>query len=199
MSARKKEINDLAGCQRALCQGNCAPNHYWDTTDQRAGQDRALRADGARGQDLRHRLVEVVLPHRSRPLGQRLQARRREADLSVLRAVEEAGAEDLQRPQGLRLAVADARAPGQSGRRREGGPRPSRSDVHHLPLGPQARTRRAGVQEGRLLRPDDRRLRLARRADEDQAAQSEDEQRLSARSARRSAAWRSSTRSCAST
>jgi predicted TIM-barrel fold metal-dependent hydrolase len=32
MSARKKEINDLAGCQRALCQGNCAPNHYWDTT-----------------------------------------------------------------------------------------------------------------------------------------------------------------------
>ncbi len=30
MSARKKEINELAGCQRALCQGNCAPNHYWD-------------------------------------------------------------------------------------------------------------------------------------------------------------------------
>lgn len=30
MSARKKELNDLAGCQRALCQGNCAPNHYWD-------------------------------------------------------------------------------------------------------------------------------------------------------------------------
>ncbi|HXG10949.1 MAG TPA: amidohydrolase family protein [Gemmataceae bacterium] len=31
MAQRKKEINDLAGCQRALCQGNCAPNHYWDT------------------------------------------------------------------------------------------------------------------------------------------------------------------------
>ncbi len=30
MSQRKKEINDLAGCQRALCQGNCAPNHYWN-------------------------------------------------------------------------------------------------------------------------------------------------------------------------
>jgi predicted TIM-barrel fold metal-dependent hydrolase len=30
MAARKKEINDLAGSQRALCQGNCAPNHYWD-------------------------------------------------------------------------------------------------------------------------------------------------------------------------
>jgi predicted TIM-barrel fold metal-dependent hydrolase len=33
MSQRKKEINDLAGCQRALCQGNCAPNHYWNRTD----------------------------------------------------------------------------------------------------------------------------------------------------------------------
>jgi predicted TIM-barrel fold metal-dependent hydrolase len=30
MSMRKKEINELAGSQRALCQGNCAPNHYWD-------------------------------------------------------------------------------------------------------------------------------------------------------------------------
>ena len=92
MSARKKELNDLAGCQRALCQGNCAPNHYWDKNDQHAGPDRAVRADGARGQDLRHRLVEVVLPHRSGPLGQRLQARRREADLSVLRAVAKSSA-----------------------------------------------------------------------------------------------------------
>jgi hypothetical protein len=30
MAKAKKEINDLAGSQRALCQGNCAPNHYWD-------------------------------------------------------------------------------------------------------------------------------------------------------------------------
>lgn len=30
MSMRKKDINEMAGCQRALCQGNCAPNHYWD-------------------------------------------------------------------------------------------------------------------------------------------------------------------------
>ncbi len=30
MAARRKELNDLAGSQRALCQGNCAPNHYWD-------------------------------------------------------------------------------------------------------------------------------------------------------------------------
>ena len=30
MSRRKNELNELAGCRRALCQGNCAPNHYWD-------------------------------------------------------------------------------------------------------------------------------------------------------------------------
>ncbi|MBI2423895.1 MAG: amidohydrolase [Candidatus Hydrogenedentes bacterium] len=30
MSQRKKEINDIAQSQRAVCQGNCAPNHYWD-------------------------------------------------------------------------------------------------------------------------------------------------------------------------
>lgn len=30
MSKAAKEINDLAGSQRALNQGNCAPNHYWN-------------------------------------------------------------------------------------------------------------------------------------------------------------------------
>jgi len=30
MSSRKNEINQLADSTRALCQGNCAPNHYWD-------------------------------------------------------------------------------------------------------------------------------------------------------------------------
>lgn len=30
MSERKKDINEMAGGQRALCQGNCAPNHYWN-------------------------------------------------------------------------------------------------------------------------------------------------------------------------
>jgi predicted TIM-barrel fold metal-dependent hydrolase len=30
MSMRKKDINEMAGSQRAWCQGNCAPNHYWD-------------------------------------------------------------------------------------------------------------------------------------------------------------------------
>ncbi|MBK5292022.1 MAG: amidohydrolase family protein [Acidobacteriia bacterium] len=30
MSTCKAELNALAGSQRALCQGNLAPNHYWD-------------------------------------------------------------------------------------------------------------------------------------------------------------------------
>jgi predicted TIM-barrel fold metal-dependent hydrolase len=30
MSRSRKRINDLAGSTRALCQGNLAPNHYWD-------------------------------------------------------------------------------------------------------------------------------------------------------------------------
>ena len=32
MSQAKNEINSLAGSTRALCQGNLAPNHYWDKT-----------------------------------------------------------------------------------------------------------------------------------------------------------------------
>ena len=32
MSKAAKEINTLAGSQRALAQGNLAPNHYWDKT-----------------------------------------------------------------------------------------------------------------------------------------------------------------------
>lgn len=30
MSQRKNELNELAGGKRVLCQGNCAPNHYWN-------------------------------------------------------------------------------------------------------------------------------------------------------------------------
>lgn len=32
MSKRKRDINDTAGSKRALCQGNVAPNHYWNKT-----------------------------------------------------------------------------------------------------------------------------------------------------------------------
>ena len=110
MSARKKDINDMAGSVRALCQGNCAPNHYWDMKTNSQDKSGAVRADGTRSQDVRHRLLEVVLPHRPGPLGQRLPARRREADLPVLREIEGAGHEAVQRPQGLFVPVEDARA-----------------------------------------------------------------------------------------
>ena len=30
MAERRNQINEVAGSQRALCQGNCAPNHYWN-------------------------------------------------------------------------------------------------------------------------------------------------------------------------
>ena len=40
MSQRKKNINDLASSQRSLCQGNCAPNHYWDRKTN--GQDKTV-------------------------------------------------------------------------------------------------------------------------------------------------------------
>ena len=30
MSKRKQELNELAGGTRVFCQGNCAPNHYWN-------------------------------------------------------------------------------------------------------------------------------------------------------------------------
>ncbi len=39
MSQSKKKINELAGSQRALCQGNLAPNHYWDKVNNK--MDRA--------------------------------------------------------------------------------------------------------------------------------------------------------------
>lgn len=32
MSDARNEINTIAGSRRALCQGNLAPNHYWDRT-----------------------------------------------------------------------------------------------------------------------------------------------------------------------
>ncbi|HKV38036.1 MAG TPA: hypothetical protein VJX67_02395, partial [Blastocatellia bacterium] len=30
MAQSKKQLNELAGCERSLSQGNLAPNHYWD-------------------------------------------------------------------------------------------------------------------------------------------------------------------------
>jgi hypothetical protein len=30
MADARRQINEMAGSERALCQGNCSPNHYWD-------------------------------------------------------------------------------------------------------------------------------------------------------------------------
>ena len=35
MSKAKKQLNGIAGGTRAMCQGNCAPNHYWDRAKNR--------------------------------------------------------------------------------------------------------------------------------------------------------------------
>jgi predicted TIM-barrel fold metal-dependent hydrolase len=42
MSQSKKKINDMAGSQRALCQGNLAPNHYWDKVANKMDQAATL-------------------------------------------------------------------------------------------------------------------------------------------------------------
>ncbi len=42
MSQSGREINDLAGCQRALWQGNLAPNHYWDRVNNRPDKEAIL-------------------------------------------------------------------------------------------------------------------------------------------------------------
>ena len=65
-----------------LVPGQLCPQPLLGHEDQQPGQEGAVRADGARSQDVRHRLLEVVLPHRSGPQRQRLPARRREDDLS---------------------------------------------------------------------------------------------------------------------
>jgi predicted TIM-barrel fold metal-dependent hydrolase len=47
MSESKKQINQLSGSTRALCQGNLAPNHYWNKTtnsmDKQAVQEQMER------------------------------------------------------------------------------------------------------------------------------------------------------------
>ena len=101
MSQRKKDINDMAGRQRALCQGNCAPNHYWDrrptAPDKTALFEQMEREVKIYGIDSWKWYCHTD----PGPVRQRLPARRREDDLPLLREVEGAGAEAVQRPQGL--------------------------------------------------------------------------------------------------
>ncbi len=39
MSERKGDINKMAASERSLCQGNCAPNHYWDRKNNKPDQN----------------------------------------------------------------------------------------------------------------------------------------------------------------
>ena len=95
----------------------CAPNHYWDKTTNTMDKQATARADGARGQGLRHRLVEVVLPHRSGPLAAAASSSTTRSDLpGSTRSRSKLRHEAVQRAQGLLLSVAHARPSGQSRR-----------------------------------------------------------------------------------
>ena len=84
MSQAREEINDARQFQTRHVPGQPRAQSLLGPRRQQARQKSHVRADGPRGQPIRHRLLEVVLPHRSRPLRQRLPARRRERRL-VLR------------------------------------------------------------------------------------------------------------------
>ena len=66
MSQRKNELNELAGGTRAFCQGNCAPNHYWDRETNSPDFPALFEQMEREVKTVRHRQLEVVLPHRSR-------------------------------------------------------------------------------------------------------------------------------------
>ena len=120
MSQSKKQINDLAGSTRALCQGNLAPNHYWNKTTN--SMDKAATIE----QMERELKVYGINSWKwychtdPGPFGRRVPARRRHGRV-VLRGIAQARHEDLQRAQGLLLPVAHAGPPGQSEGRGEGG------------------------------------------------------------------------------
>ncbi len=159
---------------RQLCPESLLGPH-----EQPAGFPGTVRTDGARGQEVRHRQLEMVLPHRSGPLWKRVSHGRRKDGLPVLREVQGAGPESIQRAQRLCRPVAYAGPLRSSRRHREGGKGPPRPDLHRLPLGAEARTGRAAISNGRFLRSGNGRFRMACGTDEDQAAQSGHEQRLS--------------------
>ena len=194
MARSKKEINDLAGSQRALCQGNLAPNHYWDKTTNSIDKAATVRADGARGASstgsTRGSGTATPIPART---GNGFQLDDDNAHV-VLRGVAQARHEAVQRAQGLLLPVAHARPPRQPEGRREGGAAQSRLQLRRsiTRRSSTARTSRTiSTATSSTRRPATSR---GTRADGHQEAQPEDEQRLSARSAASSTRWWSQTR-----
>ena len=147
MSQRKKEINDLAGSPAGALPGQLRPEPLLGQGDQLARQGRACSSRwSARSRSTastRGSGTATPIPGRS---GNGFKLDDEKLSYPFYEKSKQAGAEDLQRPQGLRLAVAHAGPPGQPGGRREGGARPSRLHLHHLPLGAQARPERAGVR-----------------------------------------------------
>jgi hypothetical protein len=108
MAKAAQQINTLAGSQRALNQGNLAPNHYWD-------KDRPTQIDKPRpssrwsgNQSIQDQLLEVVLPHRSGRPGNGFQC----DDDNAQWFIEESrkrGIKTHQRAQGLLVSIAHAR------------------------------------------------------------------------------------------
>lgn len=41
MSQSKQQLNEISGSKRVLCQGNCAPNHYWDRKNKKPNFSRS--------------------------------------------------------------------------------------------------------------------------------------------------------------
>ncbi len=190
MSKRKKDINDMAGGVRALCQGNCAPNHYWDmktnSQDKKALFEQMERevklygidswkwychTDPGRSGDgfqLDDEKMTYPFYEKSKELGLKF--------FSVHKgfSYQSRTLGHLANPKDVEKAALD---------------HPDltfviyHSALQHGPSEPEF--------EERIAQSRDRRLRLARRADEDQGAQSEDEQRLSGNRLVRSARWRS--------
>ena len=199
MSQRKKDINDMAGSVRALCQGNCAPNHYWDmktnSQDKKAlfeQMEREVKLYGidswkwychtdpgrsGNGFQLDDEKMTYPFYEKSKELGLKL--------FSVHKGFSSQSRTlgHLANPKDVEKAALD---------------HPDltfviyHSAMQHGPNEPE-------FKEPNNFNPEDRRLRLARRADEDQGAQSEDQQRLSGDRLVASARWPSTTRRCAST
>ncbi len=144
------------------CQGNCAPNHYWDRKtnkqDLTALFEQMEREVHLYGIDSWKWYCHTD-PGRS---GNGFKLDDEKMTYPFYEKSKQLGHEEVQRAQGVCVAIANLGAPGQSGRHREGRQGPSRSDLHHLSLGHEARPGRAGLQEH--VRSQHGRFRLARRS-----------------------------------
>ncbi len=169
----------MAGSVRALCQGNCAPNHYWDmktnSQDKHAlfeQMEREVKLYGidswkwychtdpgrsGNGFQLDDEKMTYPFYEKSKELGLKF--------FSVHKgfSYQSRTLGHLANPKDVEKAALD---------------HPDLTFViYHSAM--QHGAERAGLRRAEPLQSRDGRLRLARRADEDQGAQSEDEQRLS--------------------